>query len=265
MQLAAGVGMRHRRVPFQLPACRQSTGADIARPRRPLSAAEARAALSCPSTDRGRCVLPTGRSKPVISITGLRLSCCRSGPCSQTACSMTTLLPSLGFQWTAPIRCRSISAGNAGSSRLASSVPASQSRSSDEQTGRGPIPPIGLVDGVWSANKTNDDYLIDRDASAISYSGIASIFAQNSAVSESMGEIGDRTLEHLAASDGMTVVTRRRLLELVRVWELEWRAARASQLFQCLRQCPFRRDHWADRRPWMDTRKRLRILVIWKW
>lgn len=42
------------------------------------------------------------------------------------------------------------------------------------------------------------------------------MFPQDSAVTESMGEISDRTLEHLAPSDRMIVMTRRRLLEAVR-------------------------------------------------
>ncbi|HTT79808.1 MAG TPA: Rieske 2Fe-2S domain-containing protein [Stellaceae bacterium] len=69
--------------------------------------------------------------------------------------------------------------------------------------------------GRWLpvANQTND-YLIDRDAQrTISYTGISTIFGQDSAVTESMGDITDRTLETLAPSDLMIVMTRRRLLE----------------------------------------------------
>jgi phthalate 4,5-dioxygenase len=74
--------------------------------------------------------------------------------------------------------------------------------------------------GRWRpvANRDND-YLIDREAQrTLSYSGIAGVFAQDSAVTESMGEISDRTLEHLAPSDRMIIVTRRRLLEAARAW-----------------------------------------------
>jgi phthalate 4,5-dioxygenase len=39
------------------------------------------------------------------------------------------------------------------------------------------------------------------------------VFPQDSAVTESMGDISDRTLENLAPSDRMIVMTRRRLLE----------------------------------------------------
>ena len=74
--------------------------------------------------------------------------------------------------------------------------------------------------GRWRpvANSSND-YLIDREAQrTISYSGIDGVFPQDSAVTESMGEISDRTLEHLAPSDRMIVATRRRLLDALRAW-----------------------------------------------
>jgi phthalate 4,5-dioxygenase oxygenase subunit len=72
--------------------------------------------------------------------------------------------------------------------------------------------------GRWRpvANQSND-YLIDREAQrTVSYSGIAGVFTQDSAVTESMGAIADRTLEHLAPSDRMITMTRRRLLDAVR-------------------------------------------------
>jgi phenylpropionate dioxygenase-like ring-hydroxylating dioxygenase large terminal subunit len=72
--------------------------------------------------------------------------------------------------------------------------------------------------GRWrpAANQGND-YLIDREAQrTVSYSGIAGVFPQDSAVTESMGAITDRTLEHLAPSDRMITTTRRRLLDAVR-------------------------------------------------
>ena len=72
--------------------------------------------------------------------------------------------------------------------------------------------------GRWRPVANHDnDYLIDRDAQrTYSYSGIAEVFTQDSAVTESMGAITDRTLEHLAPSDRMIAVTRRRLLDAVR-------------------------------------------------
>jgi phenylpropionate dioxygenase-like ring-hydroxylating dioxygenase large terminal subunit len=72
--------------------------------------------------------------------------------------------------------------------------------------------------GRWRsiANQTND-YLIDRNAQrTISFTGIDGVFPQDSAVTESMGEISDRTLENLAPSDVMIAITRRRLLEAAR-------------------------------------------------
>jgi phenylpropionate dioxygenase-like ring-hydroxylating dioxygenase large terminal subunit len=72
--------------------------------------------------------------------------------------------------------------------------------------------------GRWRpvANKDND-YLVDRDAQrTVSYTGINGVFPQDSAVTEGMGEISDRTLENLAPSDLMIVVTRRRLLDAAR-------------------------------------------------
>jgi phthalate 4,5-dioxygenase len=72
--------------------------------------------------------------------------------------------------------------------------------------------------GRWRpvANQSND-YLIDREAQrTISYTGIAGVFPQDSAVTEGMGDISDRTLEHLVPSDRMIVMTRRRIIEAAR-------------------------------------------------
>ena len=61
-------------------------------------------------------------------------------------------------------------------------------------------------------NKEND-YQIDRAAQKRdSFTGIASIFVQDHAVTESMGAIGRRDREHLGTSDMMIIQTRRRLL-----------------------------------------------------
>jgi len=72
--------------------------------------------------------------------------------------------------------------------------------------------------GRWrvAANQSND-YLIDREAQrTVSYTGIAEVSTQDSAVTESMGAISDRTLEHLAPSDRMITLTRRRLIDAAR-------------------------------------------------
>jgi phthalate 4,5-dioxygenase oxygenase subunit len=80
------------------------------------------------------------------------------------------------------------------------------------------LPNTGDWFGRWRpvANQRND-YLIDREAQrTVSYTGIVGVFPQDSAVTESMGDITDRTLEHLAPSDRMIVVTRRRLADAAR-------------------------------------------------
>jgi hypothetical protein len=69
--------------------------------------------------------------------------------------------------------------------------------------------------GRWKpVQNAANDYLIDRDAQRNDtiYTGIANIFMQDQAVTESMGDIVDHTLEHLAPSDRMITQTRRRLL-----------------------------------------------------
>ena len=72
--------------------------------------------------------------------------------------------------------------------------------------------------GRWRfvANKEND-YLIDREAQSRgeSYTGIAGIQMQDQALTENMGPVLNRSLEHLGTSDSMIVRTRLRLLEAV--------------------------------------------------
>jgi phenylpropionate dioxygenase-like ring-hydroxylating dioxygenase large terminal subunit len=66
-------------------------------------------------------------------------------------------------------------------------------------------------------NRAND-YLIDRQAqsSGESYTGIAGIHQQDQAITESMGEIVNRTNEHLGTSDAMVIRTRRRVINAAR-------------------------------------------------
>jgi phthalate 4,5-dioxygenase oxygenase subunit len=60
----------------------------------------------------------------------------------------------------------------------------------------------------------HNDYLIDRKAQkTTSYTGIDAIFLQDQAVTESMGEVYDRTQEHLGTSDAMVIRTRKRLID----------------------------------------------------
>jgi len=64
-----------------------------------------------------------------------------------------------------------------------------------------------------AANAEND-YLIDRKAQkSVSYTGLGAIHLQDQAVTESMGEIYDRTQERLATSDMMVIRTRKRLID----------------------------------------------------
>jgi phthalate 4,5-dioxygenase oxygenase subunit len=60
----------------------------------------------------------------------------------------------------------------------------------------------------------DNDYLIDRERQRTnSFSGIPGIAAEDQAVTESMGTTTRRSAEHLAPSDRMIAVTRRRLLD----------------------------------------------------
>jgi phthalate 4,5-dioxygenase oxygenase subunit len=65
-------------------------------------------------------------------------------------------------------------------------------------------------------NRENE-YLIDRalQRSGASYTGIRGIREEDLAVQESMGEIFDRSLEHLGSADLAVIAMRRRLLEAV--------------------------------------------------
>ncbi len=67
------------------------------------------------------------------------------------------------------------------------------------------------------AVNASNDYRIDRAAQrADSFTGIPGIFHQDQAMTESMGAIVDRSLEHLGPSDTMITQTRRRLLGAAR-------------------------------------------------
>ena len=75
--------------------------------------------------------------------------------------------------------------------------------------------------GRWrlSDNKKND-YNIDREVQRTkSYSGITGINLQDQAMSESMGEIVDRTVERLAPSDIMITQTRKHIIRAVQAYQ----------------------------------------------
>jgi phthalate 4,5-dioxygenase len=62
--------------------------------------------------------------------------------------------------------------------------------------------------------RRENDYFIDREMQKhVNYTGIQGIGRQDQAAVECMGEIVDRSLEHLAPSDRMIAITRKRLLQ----------------------------------------------------
>jgi phthalate 4,5-dioxygenase oxygenase subunit len=71
----------------------------------------------------------------------------------------------------------------------------------------------------WKARaNASNDYGIDRKKQRTqNYTGISAIQLQDQAVVESMGDIYDRTQEHLGTSDGMIIQVRRKLLETARL------------------------------------------------
>jgi phthalate 4,5-dioxygenase oxygenase subunit len=65
-------------------------------------------------------------------------------------------------------------------------------------------------------NKAND-YQLDADAQrTVRYSGLPGVWPQDSACQESMGEVCDRTAEHLGSSDSGIIRARRRLMNAAR-------------------------------------------------
>jgi phenylpropionate dioxygenase-like ring-hydroxylating dioxygenase large terminal subunit len=64
-------------------------------------------------------------------------------------------------------------------------------------------------------NSASNDYLLDRQAqrSGESFTGIPGVFAQDHAVTETMGAVFDRSSEHLGSSDVMVIRLRQRLIE----------------------------------------------------
>jgi nitrite reductase/ring-hydroxylating ferredoxin subunit len=69
--------------------------------------------------------------------------------------------------------------------------------------------------GRWRLTQNaSNDYGIDRESqrSGVNYTGIPGIFQQDQAVTESMGNVYDRSHEHLGTSDAMIIRTRRRVI-----------------------------------------------------
>jgi phthalate 4,5-dioxygenase len=72
--------------------------------------------------------------------------------------------------------------------------------------------------GRWKlAQNADNDYGIDREAQRLhSFTGITGITLQDQYITESMGDIVDRSHEHLVPSDRMIVETRKRLIQAAR-------------------------------------------------
>jgi phenylpropionate dioxygenase-like ring-hydroxylating dioxygenase large terminal subunit len=77
---------------------------------------------------------------------------------------------------------------------------------------------LGLIRGTWRRVRNKDnDYLIDRHMQRThNYTGLPGNRAQDQAVTESMGEIVDRSREHLGAADAAIIVMRRYLMRMAR-------------------------------------------------
>jgi phenylpropionate dioxygenase-like ring-hydroxylating dioxygenase large terminal subunit len=71
--------------------------------------------------------------------------------------------------------------------------------------------------GRWRMKQDfSNDYLIDAIAQKTnSFTGITGIFQQDAAVTESMGALMDRTVEHLGTADAMLIRTRQRMLRAI--------------------------------------------------
>ncbi len=72
--------------------------------------------------------------------------------------------------------------------------------------------------GRWKlAHNVANDYGLNRDAQRqVSFTGITGITLQDQYITESMGEVVDRSFEHLTSGDAMIVQTRKRLIQAAR-------------------------------------------------
>jgi hypothetical protein len=72
-----------------------------------------------------------------------------------------------------------------------------------------------MIDICRDVRNADNDYLIDRDMQRTqNYTGIAVIRTQDTAMTESMGGIVDRTQEHLGTTDAAVIAARRRLITM---------------------------------------------------
>jgi phenylpropionate dioxygenase-like ring-hydroxylating dioxygenase large terminal subunit len=79
------------------------------------------------------------------------------------------------------------------------------------------LPDGTIIDICQDVRRAENDYLIDRDMQRThSYTGISVIRSQDTAMTESMGGIVDRTQEHLGTTDAAVIAARRRLMSMAR-------------------------------------------------
>jgi nitrite reductase/ring-hydroxylating ferredoxin subunit len=77
------------------------------------------------------------------------------------------------------------------------------------------LPDGAMIDICRDVRNADNDYLIDRDMQRTqNYTGIAVIRTQDTAMTESMGGIVDRTQEHLGTTDAAVIAARRRLITM---------------------------------------------------
>jgi nitrite reductase/ring-hydroxylating ferredoxin subunit len=79
----------------------------------------------------------------------------------------------------------------------------------------------GWFERFRSDQNMDNDFQIDREAQARgdSFTGIAGIRIQDCAVTESMGIVNDRSLEHLGTTDSFIIRTRRKLMAMAKALE----------------------------------------------
>jgi phenylpropionate dioxygenase-like ring-hydroxylating dioxygenase large terminal subunit len=79
------------------------------------------------------------------------------------------------------------------------------------------LPDGFIIDICRDVRHADNDYLIDREMQRTqNYTGIEVIRSQDTAMTESMGGIVDRTQEHLGTTDAAVIAARRRLLTMAR-------------------------------------------------
>ena len=124
--------------------------------------------------------------------------------------------PRRGCRWMTRIRCCTILVGNDGPWAWFTEKAASRFRIWTVPRRRCPTPPTGSAAGGPRPIKATTILSIVKrnEPSATAASRRSSL--RTLAVTESMGAISDRTLEHLAPSDRMITMTRRRLIEAAR-------------------------------------------------